>query len=52
MDTMTQYIWVGTDGELLLSPQQVVLGETQDHLFKGDPGTMVDLINLHGQLIL
>ncbi|GJT17800.1 putative ribonuclease H-like domain-containing protein [Tanacetum coccineum] len=28
------------DGELLLSPQQVVLGETVDHICKGDPRTM------------
>ncbi|GJX30323.1 hypothetical protein Tco_0238402 [Tanacetum coccineum] len=27
-------------GELLLSPQQVVLGETVDHICKGDPRTM------------
>ncbi|GJV39126.1 hypothetical protein Tco_1417566 [Tanacetum coccineum] len=34
-------IWVkGEDGELLLSPQQVVLGEIVDHICKGDPRTM------------
>ncbi|GKE95798.1 hypothetical protein Tco_1580653, partial [Tanacetum coccineum] len=40
------------DGELLLSPQQVVLGETVDHICKGDPRTMVDLNNLHGKSVL
>ncbi|GKA04312.1 ribonuclease H-like domain-containing protein [Tanacetum coccineum] len=32
---MTKCIWVREDGELLLSPQQVVLGETVDHICKG-----------------
>ena len=46
--TLTQCIWVGKDGELLLSPQQVVLGDIIYHIFKGDPRKMVDLINLDG----
>ncbi|GKA73679.1 hypothetical protein Tco_0779981 [Tanacetum coccineum] len=37
----TRALWVREDGELLLSPQQVVLGETVDHICKGDPRTMV-----------
>ncbi|GKE66041.1 hypothetical protein Tco_1520202 [Tanacetum coccineum] len=36
------------DGELLLRPQQVVLGKLKGHICSGDPRTMVDLINLHG----
>nr|GFB96969.1 ribonuclease H-like domain, reverse transcriptase, RNA-dependent DNA polymerase [Tanacetum cinerariifolium] len=36
------------DGVLLLSPQQVVLGEITDLTCNGVPRTMVDLINLHG----
>ncbi|GJT16552.1 RNA-directed DNA polymerase, eukaryota [Tanacetum coccineum] len=35
-------------GELLLRPQQVVLGKLKGHICNGDPRTMVDLINLHG----
>ncbi|GKF88379.1 hypothetical protein Tco_0259256 [Tanacetum coccineum] len=46
---MTRCIWMREDGELLLSPQQVVLGETVDHICNGDPRIMVDLINLHGK---
>ncbi|GJR21974.1 putative ribonuclease H-like domain-containing protein [Tanacetum coccineum] len=38
----------GKMGELLLSPQQVVLGEFKGQICNGDPRTMVDLINLHG----
>ncbi|GJR99243.1 hypothetical protein Tco_0315752 [Tanacetum coccineum] len=39
------------DRELLLSPRQVVLGKTVDHICKGDPRTMVDLNNLHGKIL-
>ncbi|GKF38545.1 hypothetical protein Tco_0118606 [Tanacetum coccineum] len=45
-------IWVREDGELLLSPQQVALGETVDHICKRDPRTMVDLNNLHGLTLI
>ncbi|GKB30093.1 hypothetical protein Tco_0869494 [Tanacetum coccineum] len=45
---ITNCIWMREDGELLLSPQQVVLGEFKGQLCNGDPRTMVDLINLHG----
>ncbi|GJV81124.1 ribonuclease H-like domain-containing protein [Tanacetum coccineum] len=38
--------------KLLLSPQQVVLGEIIDHICKGDPRTMVDLNNLHGLTLI
>ncbi|GJY27114.1 hypothetical protein Tco_0401840 [Tanacetum coccineum] len=50
--SLPRYIWVREDGELLLSPQQVVLGETVDHIYKGDPRTMVDLNNLHGLTLI
>ncbi|GJU69606.1 hypothetical protein Tco_1255865 [Tanacetum coccineum] len=40
------------DRELLLSPRQVVLGKTVDHICKGDPRTMVDLNNLHGLTLI
>ncbi|GKF24147.1 hypothetical protein Tco_0076469, partial [Tanacetum coccineum] len=40
------------DEELLLSPQQVILGETGDHICKGGPRTMVDLNNLHGLTLI
>nr|GEW07374.1 hypothetical protein [Tanacetum cinerariifolium] len=44
-----RHIPVGRDdGVLLLSAQQVVLGEITDLTFNGVPRTMVDLINLHG----
>ncbi|GKA17573.1 putative ribonuclease H-like domain-containing protein [Tanacetum coccineum] len=45
---ITKCIWMREDGELLLSPQQVVLGEFKGQICNGDPRTMVDLINLHG----
>ncbi|GJT62790.1 hypothetical protein Tco_1006323 [Tanacetum coccineum] len=49
---MTKCIWVREDGELLLSPQQVVHRETVDHICKGDPRTMMDLNNLHGLTLI
>nr|GFB17000.1 hypothetical protein [Tanacetum cinerariifolium] len=36
------------DGVLLLSPQQVVLGDITNLICNGGPRTMVDLTNLHG----
>nr|GFA32027.1 hypothetical protein [Tanacetum cinerariifolium] len=39
--------WI--DGQLLLSPQQVVLGNHIEKVFTGYPRTIVDLIHLHGQ---
>ncbi|GJU75781.1 hypothetical protein Tco_1272851 [Tanacetum coccineum] len=39
---------VGKIGELLLRPQQVVLGKVTGHICIGDPRTMVDLNNLQG----
>ncbi|GKF90394.1 hypothetical protein Tco_0274095, partial [Tanacetum coccineum] len=39
---------MGEDGELLLRPQQVVLGKVTGHICIGDPRTMVDLNNLQG----
>ncbi|GKC84488.1 hypothetical protein Tco_1140205, partial [Tanacetum coccineum] len=44
---ITKCIWMREDGELLLSPQQVVLGEFKGQICNGDPRTMADLINLH-----
>ncbi|GJU73395.1 putative ribonuclease H-like domain-containing protein [Tanacetum coccineum] len=46
---ITKWIWMGEDGELLLRPQQVVLGKETGHICIGDPRTMVDLNNLQGQ---
>ncbi|GKB14291.1 hypothetical protein Tco_0848214 [Tanacetum coccineum] len=43
---ITKWIWTGEDGELLLRPQQVVLGKVTGHICIGDPRTMVDLNNL------
>ncbi|GJR63096.1 putative reverse transcriptase domain-containing protein [Tanacetum coccineum] len=40
-------IFCWEDGELLLRPQQVVLGKLKGHICNGDPRIMVDLINLH-----
>ncbi|GJR31075.1 putative ribonuclease H-like domain-containing protein, partial [Tanacetum coccineum] len=37
---VTKYIWTREDGELLLSPQQVVLGEIKGQICNGDPRTM------------
>ncbi|GKA54979.1 hypothetical protein Tco_0753928 [Tanacetum coccineum] len=45
---ITNCTWMREDGELLLRPQQVVLGKLKGHICSGDPRTMVDLINLHG----
>nr|GEU84967.1 ribonuclease H-like domain-containing protein [Tanacetum cinerariifolium] len=38
---------VGIDGQLLLSPQQVVLGKHIEKVYTGYPRTIVDLIHLH-----
>ncbi|GJR77692.1 putative ribonuclease H-like domain-containing protein [Tanacetum coccineum] len=37
---ITKCIWMREDGELLLSPQQVVLGEFKGQICNGDPRTM------------
>ncbi|GJS01262.1 putative ribonuclease H-like domain-containing protein [Tanacetum coccineum] len=37
---ITKWIWMGEDGELLLRPQQVVLGKVTGHICIGDPRTM------------
>ncbi|GKA07131.1 putative ribonuclease H-like domain-containing protein [Tanacetum coccineum] len=36
----TKWIWMGEDGELLLRPQQFVLGKVTSHICIGDPRTM------------
>nr|GEZ65806.1 reverse transcriptase domain-containing protein [Tanacetum cinerariifolium] len=38
---------VSSDGQLLLSPQQVVLGDHIEKVYTGYPRTIVDLIHLH-----
>ncbi|GKD30382.1 hypothetical protein Tco_1241160 [Tanacetum coccineum] len=48
---ITNCTWIREDGELLLRPQQVVLGKLKGHICSGDPRTMVDLINLHGRTV-
>ncbi|GJY02389.1 putative ribonuclease H-like domain-containing protein [Tanacetum coccineum] len=45
---ITKWICMGEDGELLLRPQQVVLGKVTCYICIGVPRTMVDLNNLHG----
>nr|GEW91455.1 reverse transcriptase domain-containing protein [Tanacetum cinerariifolium] len=40
-------ILAGIDGQLLLSPQQVVLGNHIEKVYTGYPRTIVDLIHLH-----
>nr|GEV01008.1 hypothetical protein [Tanacetum cinerariifolium] len=42
---------IPTGRVLLLSPQQVVLGDITDLICNGGPRTMVDLINLHGFIL-
>ncbi|GJX58696.1 hypothetical protein Tco_0290086 [Tanacetum coccineum] len=37
---ITNCIWMREDGELLLRPQQVVLGKLKGHICNGDPRTM------------
>ncbi|GKD82485.1 hypothetical protein Tco_1349324 [Tanacetum coccineum] len=37
---ITNCKWMGEDGELLLRPQQVVLGKLKGHICSGDPRTM------------
>nr|GEX06639.1 xylulose kinase-1 [Tanacetum cinerariifolium] len=39
--------WKRIDGQLLLSPQQVVLGNHIEKVYTGYPRTIVDLIHLH-----
>ncbi|GKA48885.1 putative ribonuclease H-like domain-containing protein [Tanacetum coccineum] len=40
LDFITKCLWMREDGELLLSPQQVVLGECKGQICNGDPRTM------------
>ncbi|GKF57478.1 hypothetical protein Tco_0171015, partial [Tanacetum coccineum] len=51
MAVITNCIWMREDEELLLRPQQVVLGKLKGHTRNGDLRTMVDLINLHGLIL-
>nr|GEU74347.1 xylulose kinase-1 [Tanacetum cinerariifolium] len=39
--------WKRIDGQLLLSPQQVILGNHIEKVYTGYPRTIVDLIHLH-----
>ncbi|GKD23226.1 hypothetical protein Tco_1224929 [Tanacetum coccineum] len=43
---ITKWLWMRADRELLLRPQQVVLGKVTGQICIGDPITMVDLTNL------